>query len=179
MAESEARGRPRKLEAIEGIVLADAVQGGLVAGIVLIAAAMVTAAIGGRRVADPWIDASSIVLGSSALSGPATWGIFIVGFFVHFGLSAIYGAIWGAIANRLTPFARDSPVIHAVAGMTYGFLLWVINVRVIALIVYPWIAQEPALTPLVLHVAGYGLPLGLYVALRLRPVEKRREPVRV
>lgn len=178
MAESEARPG-RRLEAIQGIVLADAVQGGLVAGVILMVAAMVTAAAGGRRLADPWIAASSIVLGSSALTGPTTWGIYIVGFFVHFGLAAFYGAIWGAIANRLTPFARDSVVIHALAAMAYAFLLWVLNVRVIALIVYPWIAQVPALTPLVLHVAAFGLPLGLYVAMRLRPVEKRREPVRV
>lgn len=177
MAESKARSR--KLEAIEGIVLTDAVQGGLVAGVILMVSAMVVAVIGGRRLADPWIAASSIVLGSRALSGPATWGIYIVGFLVHFGLSAIFGAIWGAIANRLTPWARDNLLVHGAAGMAYGFLLWVINVRVIGLIVYPWIAQIPALTPLILHVAAFGLPLSLYVAIRLRPVERGREPVRV
>lgn len=174
MAESKAR----ELEAIQGIVLTDAVEGGLVAGVILMCAAMVVAAIDGRSLADPWIVASSIVLGSKALAGPATWGIFIVGFVVHFLLSAIFGAIWGAIANRLTPWARDSFVFHGLAGIAYGFALWVIDVRVIGLVVYPWIAQMPTLTPLLLHTAAYGLPLGLFVALRLRPVEKRRQAAR-
>lgn len=176
---AQAGARSRKQEAIQGIVLTDALEGGLIAGVVLMGATMAMAAIDGRSLAEPWRNASSIVLGSRALGGPATWGIFIVGFVVHFLLSAIFGAIWGAIVNRLTPWARDSFVIHGLAGIAFGAALWVIDVRVIGLVVYPWIAQLPSLPLLLLHALAYGLPLGWFVALRLRPVEKRRQAARV
>lgn len=176
MAQTGARSR--KLEAIQGIVVTDALEGGLIAGVILMGASMVVAAIDGRSLAEPWRNAASIVMGSRALGGPATWGIFIVGFVVHFLLSAVFGVIWGAIANRLTPWARDNFLLHGLAGIAYGFAIWVIDVRVIGLVVYPWIAQLPSLRGLLLHTLAYGLPLGWFMAMRLRPVEKRRQAAR-
>ncbi|AKU93320.1 hypothetical protein [Vulgatibacter incomptus] len=168
------RRRGREREAIQGILLTDGVEGGLVAGAIAIAAAMVVSAVNGQSVAAPWVSTASIVLGSSAFNGPFTWGIVFVGFVVHFAFAALYGAIWGAVANRLPRRLRDNVLIHGGLGFGYGLLLWVINIRGIALVVYPWLAQAPTLTPLLLHAAAYGLSLGLFLAIRVRPIDLAR-----
>ncbi len=172
--------QPERREAIQGIVLADALEGGLIAGVISIVAQMVVAAIGGQSVALPWTMASSIILGSTAFAGRFTWGIFIVGFGVHFFLSALFGVVWGAVVNRLPRRTRDNLVVHGALGIAYGFVLWVLMIRVIALIVYPWLVQVPAMTPLLILALAYGLPLAWFVAIRLRPVEKeRRRAIRI
>lgn len=161
----------REREAFAGTVLREGLVGGLIAGAIFAFAQMLVAAGMGTSMAAPWALFASILLGQNAVNGPFTLGIFIVGFIVHFVLSALFGLLWGAIAKSVAPNVRDSFGAHGVAAAIYGLLLWLVNFQVIARVVYPWFLQTNALAQLLLHALAFGMPLGLYLAARLRPLD--------
>ncbi|WP_373047687.1 hypothetical protein [Vulgatibacter sp.] len=161
----------REREAFAGTVLREGLIGGLLAGAVFALAEMLVSAAMGGSIFGPWAMFASILLGSSALSAEFTLGIFIVGFVVHFVLSALFGLIWGATAKSVSRGIRDSWGAHAVAAMIYGLVIWLVNFQVIARVVYPWFLQTNALAQILLHALAFGLPLGLYLTARLRPIE--------
>lgn len=160
-------------EAFAGTVLREGLIGGLVAGAVFAVAEMLLAAAMGVSMLMPWAFSASILLGQEALTAPFTLATFIIGFVVHFVLSALFGLIWGATAKSVSRGIRDSYGPHALAAMIYGLVVWLVNFQVIARIVYPWFLGTNALVQLLLHALAFGLPLGLYLCARLRPIEGR------
>jgi len=162
----------REREAFAGVVLREGLVGGLVAGAILAIASMIVAGALGLPISTPWSYFASILLGSDVLGAPFGFGTFVVGFVVHFVLSALFGLIWGAVAKSVSRGIRDDFGAHAVAAMIYGLLLWLVNFQVIARVVYPWFVEMNQLAPILLHVVTFGLPLGLYLAARLRPIER-------
>jgi len=163
----------REREAFAGTVLREGLVGGLIAGAIFALSQMLLAAATGATALTPWAFFASILLGQEALTGPFTLATFIVGFVVHFVLSAVFGLIWGATAKSVSRGIRDDYGAHAVAAMVYGLVVWLVNFQVIARFVYPWFLELDALFQLVLHAIAFGLPLGLYLCARLRPLEGR------
>ena len=169
MAETVTR---REREAFAGTVLREGLLGGLVAGAVFALAQMLLALATGASALLPWALFASILLGQGALAAPLNLSIFIVGFAVHFVLSSLFGLLWGAIAKSVAPSVRDHFGPHAIAAMIYGLILWLVNFQIIARVVYPWFLDARPLAQLFLHVLAYGLPLGLYLCARLRPLDR-------
>jgi hypothetical protein len=162
----------REREAFAGVVLREGLVGGLVAGALLALASMLVSAAFGDSMARPWALFASILLGQGAITAPFTLGTFIVGFVVHFVLSALFGLIWGAIAKSVSRGIRDEWGAHGIAATIYGLLLWLVNFQVIARVVYPWFLGTNQLAQILLHALAFGLPLGLYLTARLRPLER-------
>lgn len=158
-------------EAFAGTVLREGLLGGLVAGAILALAQMGLAAAMGASVLVPWAFFASVLLGREAFAAELNLSIFVVGFVAHFILSALFGLLWGAIAQSVSRGIRDAWGPHALAATIYGLLLWLVNFQVIARLVYPWFLETGTLTQLVLHGLAFGLPLGLYLCARLRPIE--------
>lgn len=169
----------REREAFAGAVLREGIVAGLVAGSVFAIFQMLLAAAVGQPLWMPWAYAASILLGQSALALPFSLSFFIVGFLVHYALSALFGLIWGAIAKSVSPPVRDSYGGHAAASMMYGLLLWLVNFQVLARIFWPWFLDVSLPGQILLHVVTWGLPLGLYLATRLRPIDRNPVQVRV
>lgn len=163
----------RTREAYAGVVLREGLVGGLVAGAILALASMLVSAALGASMSTPWALFASILLGQQAVNTPFTAGTFVVGFVVHFVLSALFGLLWGAVAKSVSRGIRDDWGAHAVAAMIYALLLWLVNFQVIARVVYPWFLATHQLAWLLLHALTFGLPLGLYLTARLRPMERR------
>lgn len=137
---------------------------GLVGGAVLVLAQMVVAG----DTAAPWRMFASIPLGREALTGPMTLGIFLLGFIVHFALSALFGLLWGLVARKVPPETRRSWGPHAGLAMAYGLALYLVNFQLIARAAFPWLVPAGGVVQAVLHVIAYGLPLGLALVAQLR-----------
>lgn len=168
------RTRP---EGEERFLLREGILGGLVAGVIFAVVQMIVAGAAGMGAMAPWRMFASIVAGRGALVGEMTFGLFLLGFIVHFVLSALFGMIWGAIARGLPYEVRTSWGQHAAGAMAFGFVLWLVNFQVIARVAYPWFLGMNQLAQVLLHVLAFGLPLGLYLVARLRPgepIEMRR-----
>lgn len=170
----------REREVFAGTVLREGLVGGLVAGAILALAEMALAAATGDSPATPWAMAASILLGATARSAPFGPAIFAIGFAVHAILSALFGLLWGAVARSVSRDVRDAFGPHGIAAAIYGALLWLVNFQVIARFVYPWFLEANGFAQLLLHTFFFGLPLGLFLAARLRPIEgpavRRRRP---
>lgn len=136
---------------------------GLIAGAVFAVAEMIVAgAMSGNALA-PWKMFASILLGQSAVAQPLTWGVFLVGFGVHFVLAALFG-LGFALAGRLVPpDVRRNYAAHSAIGMILGILLWVVNFQVIARALYPWFLGTNALAQILLHALAFGLIVALYL----------------
>ncbi len=163
----------REREAFAGTVLREGLMGGLVAGAIFALAQMLLATASGASVWTPWAWFASILLGRGILDAPFGLSTFVVGFVVHFVLSALFGLIWGATAKSVSRGIRDSWGAHAIAAMIYGLVVWLVNFQVIARVVYPWFLDTGPFAQMLLHVLAFGLPLGLYLTARLRPIEHR------
>lgn len=167
MAETQERAR----EALAGTMLREGILGGLLAGAIFAVAQMLLAAAMGVSPWTPWAFFASILLGRAALEAAFTPSIFVVGFVTHAILSALFGLLWGAIAKSVAPGIRDNWGPHAAAATIYGLLLWLVNFQVIGRIVYPWVLESGSLAQVLLHAFAFGLPLGLWLCARLRPIE--------
>jgi hypothetical protein len=154
---------------------AEGAMGGLIAGLLFAAAQMVVAtALGGSPWA-PWRLFASVLMGQQALAGAMTLGVFVVGFFVHFGLSALFGAFWGAFVGGLPPSIRDSWGGHAAIAMVFGLLLYFLNFQVLARFLFPWFLATDRVAQVLLHAIALGAPLGAWMTARLRPLDRPAE----
>lgn len=169
----------REREAFAGAVLREGLVAGLVAGTVFAVFQMILALATGQPIWTPWAYAASVLLGQSALALPFSLSFFIVGFLIHYALSALFGLVWGAIAKSVAPSVRDSYGGHSAAAMMYGLLLWLVNFQVLARIFWPWFLEVSLPGQILLHIVTFGLPLGLYLATRLRPIDRTPVQVRV
>jgi hypothetical protein len=105
----------------------------------------------------PFLLISTIVLGENAIeTGEAT---VLIGVLVHAGLSALFGMAFGLVTPRL----RTNGTV-AVAGLAYGLVLYLLNLRLLAPLYFPEF-QEYANQPfeVLVHLLYGGLVgLGFY-----------------
>jgi hypothetical protein len=141
--------------------------GGLLAGAIFAVMEMFMAAVMGMGLLGPWGAFGSIVLGKSAMGG-MTFGIFIVGFVVHFALSALFGVVWGALSRILPLSVRASFGAHGAAAAIFGVGLYLVNFQVLARLFYPWFLNMNQFGQLMLHALAFGLPLGLLMVWQIR-----------
>jgi len=102
----------------------------------------------------PFLLISTIVLGDNAIeTGEAT---VLIGVLVHASLSVFFGMAFGLVTPRL----RTNGTV-AVAGLLYGLLLYVVNLRILAPLYFPEF-QEYANQPfeVLVHLL-YGGVVGL------------------
>lgn len=143
----------------------DGVLAGLTAGVIFAVFEMIVAG----SAAMPWRAFASILGGQDTMAREFTFGIFVLGFVVHFGLSAIFGAI-----SKVFPDAvhRNLPSIAAL-GMAYGLLVWVLNFGIIANLFFPWFTEMSSTAQILLHILTFGLPLGIAHSLFERALHRR------
>ena len=150
--------------------LRDGAVGGLIAGWVFAIAQMIAALATREPTNLPWRMAASLVLGREALRMEWSLGLAFVAFAVHFSLSILFGMLWAAAA-RGWPSVRDSIGSHTALSSLFGVLVWLLNVQLVARGLFPWLMPYSSFTLMLLHALAYGLPLGLYVATRVRAVD--------
>ena len=143
---------------------------GLLAGLVFIVFELIMAAILTPSVFGPLRLISAIVLGKGALPPPPVAGlgvIVVVGLIVHFVLSALWGAIFGAAAGLIGALSNSRAAL-IVAASVFGLALWLVNFYVIAPVVFPWFAMANPVVQFFAHTFFYGTTLGLILAGRVR-----------
>lgn len=139
---------------------------GLIAGIVflILEMFMVWAFMGESPWAPPRMIAA-IVFGEGVLPKPDvpatfSFGIVMTAMVIHFGLSAVYGLIGGALVHR---FGFGGA---AALGAAFGLALYLINFYPIAGALFPWFAMARNWISVFAHIV-FGAVLGLaYVGLR-------------
>jgi hypothetical protein len=151
--------------------LYDGVVGGLLAGCLFAAMQMFVAGLGGSTPWAPWRLAASIALGPGAVHATVTPALALAGLFVHLVLSAFFGGLWAAAARLLWPALRDNTGSHVALAAFYGAGLWLLNFQLVARGLFPWFLSYDSPAQVLLHGIAYGLPLGLYVATRVRAVD--------
>lgn len=141
---------------------------GFMAGVVFIFFEMVAAQMINQPPgpAGPLRLIAAIVLGREALppgSQVGTGTALAAGFIVHFGLSIIYGAIFGAIA-AFVGVLRTNLWLLVGAAVLYGLVLWIVNFYIAGNIIFPWFTNTNPFLQSVAHGAFFGAVLGLLLA---------------
>ncbi len=142
--------------------------GGIIGGIIFAIAEMIGGSvIDGNPFFMPLKAFASIPIGKEPPK--IAWATAVpVGVISHMVLSIIYGVIFALIIAYL-PMLRVSPVLIVVAAAVYGFLLWLINIFVVAgAISRPWFKMAPKGEQFVYHTFFYGAVLGLYLVAVMR-----------
>ncbi len=142
---------------------------GLVGGIMMaVVGAILAIAMG----ADLWKAAkliSTFVLGLGATAGEGFVAVpVIVGSLIHLSLSALFGALYGALSCRIwkMPLDYGAPVVF---GFVYGLAIWLIAYFIVLPIVNPLLLEIYAPSFLIQNMV-YGMILGMvYAAVRSAP----------
>jgi len=145
---------------------------GVMAGALFLLAQVFAAMFVGESPWAPIQPFSSVVLGESAVGVRTSPQSVVVGFIVHFALSALYGAIYCAANARRSSKIRTGYVRQSALGLLYGAALWLINLELIARFFYPWLLESSQLIQLGLHAVTFGLPLALFYA----GAQRREQP---
>jgi hypothetical protein len=111
------------------------------------------------------------ILGQGALPMPQPLDIGLatvvpVAMVVHFVLSAIYGAVFGAIASVIGVLRRSRGLL-VVAASVFGLVLWLVNFYVVAPVLFPWFLMANPVVQFFAHTFFYGTALGLLLASRV------------
>ena len=148
---------------------------GLWAGLLFLIAEMLAAVAMRAAPMTPFRMLASVIFGPDALTSISLGTAIVVGALVHFGLSGLFGMLYGEVRARA---GRDVAWgVDTVRGMTYGAVLWLLNFQVIARLWYPWFLETPQFLQFLLHALFFGIPLGLIcrrTAIWLDVLEKRR-----
>lgn len=142
----------------------EGVAAGFLAGIVFAIAEIIAAGARGSPPLTPTRMFASVVFGRDALSSMSLGLAFVLGMIVHLTLSAIFGAVYGALNSPASDRVRRSYAAQAVLGLGFGLLLWVLNFQLVARVTYPWFLRAPQGLHALMHALFYGLPLGLMFA---------------
>lgn len=108
--------------------------------------------------------------GASLLAGPAafTWPdgptVTLVAFGMHLALAVLWGGLYGLLASRAPDWLRRDVAAQAALGVLFGAVVWVVDFRLVGPVWAPLAASDPALPQALLHIFGFGLPLGLMTA---------------
>jgi hypothetical protein len=136
---------------------------GLIAGAIFIVAWMLASVAAGQSAMGPFRMSAGVLFGAGALDYGAGSAL-LAGALVGIVLSAIFGAIYGLINARLPLDAHTNTGTQAVLGLVYGAVVWLVMMQIIARIAWPWFLDMNQLLMFILHVAFFGLPLGLMYA---------------
>ena len=111
--------------------------------------------------------------GSASVSAPAIAApeIAIAGL-THLVLSAIYGAVFGAVASKVRALSNDKKALIG-AATAFGLLIWIVNFFVIAPAAFPWFAETNGVVQFFAHTLFYGTVLGLLLAVTMIPARRR------
>jgi hypothetical protein len=147
------------------------------AGLIFALFQVITGAMG---LGTPLGELTEIVEGVTVGGVPATTGapaiaapeIAIAGL-THLVLSAIYGAIFGAVASKVGAL-RNSRIALVGAATVFGLLIWIVNFYVIAPVAFPWFAQTNAVVQFFAHTLFYGTVLGLLLEVTMIPARRPR-----
>lgn len=98
----------------------------------------------------PWLPvrwSAAIVLGPGVLPSPDSFapGVFLTGMAVHFSLSLAFTAVFARVTQRM------SAPLATISGVALGFLLYVVNFHLLALM-FPWVAGARSVLVVFLHV---------------------------
>jgi hypothetical protein len=112
--------------------------------------------------------------GSGSISAPAIAApeIAIAGL-THLVLSAIYGAVFGAVASKVGAL-RSNRIALIGAATVFGLLIWIVNFFVIAPVAFPWFAQTNGVVQFIAHTLFYGAVLGLLLEVTMIPARRRQ-----
>jgi len=107
-----------------------------------------------------WQFVASALVGPAAFSSPS---YALLGFFMHFAVSIVWGVIFAALAFGPVPALARHPVI---GGIAYGVI---VMIAMTALTTLKQVAPPPAdamalVKPLIAHTLFFGVPVALYVA---------------
>jgi hypothetical protein len=135
---------------------------GLVAGLFFALFEMVAAWQMGDGFWMPLRMIGAILLGADALEPTYSLaGAAIAGALLHMMLSALYGAMFAAIASVGGLLSRPARVA---AATVYGLALWLANFYVVASFAFEWFQDADPLVQFLAHTFVYGSLLGLLLA---------------
>ncbi|MBX6765074.1 MAG: hypothetical protein K6T51_02695 [Rubrobacteraceae bacterium] len=152
--------------------LAAGILRGALAGAVFLAFEVVVSGLAGAGYTWPLRLVAGILLGWGALPPRPEFSIGVVIFValvVHFALSSAFGALFSALFHNFGGRMGASWGRNAVlSGLAFGFLLWGVDVYVLAVFfdAFPWFEQANPPVAAIGHVFFYGGVLGLLVARR-------------
>lgn len=133
----------------------DGVLAGLFAGLIFVVIQMI---VGSAQA--PWRMFASIPITQRAFTEPFNFGLFLVGFVVHFLLCVIYGAVFGGLSRILPDSIHRSFIAMSAIGMMFGLVLWVVNFPIFSKLFFPWLLQARPLAQILIHILAFGFPLG-------------------
>lgn len=151
-----------------GWTLKHGISGGIIAGLVFAAFAMIMSAFLAGNAFTPLRMIGAIILGQQALdpSYPLTTAA-ATGVVLHLVLSVVYGVIFAGLIRLFPPLSSSTPaLVFNVAA--FGFLLWLINFWVIAPIFFFWFTMTNPAVQFLAHVFFFGAVLGFYFS-RVHP----------
>jgi hypothetical protein len=137
---------------------------GIAAGGVFLLFEIVAAGIMSHSSFVPLRMIAAVALGEGALPGQPTIGLAVVvpaALAVHYALSALYGAAFGAIIGM--GGLHNNRLVLVGAAAVFGFLLWLVNFYAIAPLAFPWFSMTNPLVQIAAH-AFFGTALGLSLA---------------
>lgn len=153
---------------------------GVVAGVVFAMFEMVAAWALGDGFWMPLRMIGAIVLGDGALEASYSLaGAALAGAALHMMLSAVFGAVFGALA-ALAPALRASRSVLVGAASLYGLALWLVNFYVLAPVAFEWFQDANPVVQFFAHTFFFGALLGAMLAPRVLHGEspgRRREPI--
>lgn len=140
---------------------------GMLGGITFLVFKIMMALVLGHSPFTPLRLIGAMVLGEGAISGGvALTTVVAAALTVHFVLSLIYGAVFLLIAVRIQHMRRSRLAVLSTA-CSLGFLLWVVNVLLVAPILFPWFTETQPLIEITARVLFFGLPMGLVMSRSL------------
>src|SRR5215218_9448504 len=110
--------------------------------------------------------------GAASAPGIAAPEIAIAGL-TNLVLSAIYGAVFGAVASKVRAL-RNNRIALIGAATVFGLLIWIVNFFVIAPVAFPWFAQTNGVVQFFAHTLFYGTVLGLLLEVTMIPARRPR-----
>jgi hypothetical protein len=127
---------------------------GMIAGVVLLAAEMMTWGPGA-----PLRVPAVLVLGFGALES-SLGTTYLVGLVVHLLLAGIFGLVYAEIEARLPAEPRRHNGIQIGVAVTYAALLWLVSFELFGAWLFPELVTAARIIELPLMVLFYGVPLG-------------------
>lgn len=143
---------------------------GLAAGVVFLVFEMVAAGLMGASPFGPTLMIGATVLREGALPPQPGLGLALVlpvALVVHFALSAVYGAVFGALAGSVEALRSSTGTLVAAASV-FGLALWLVNFYVISPVAFPWFGMASPVVQFLAHTFFFGSVLGLLFAQRSR-----------
>ena len=150
---------------------------GILAGLVFALFQVIMSAVGlGTPLGELIVMVEGVSFGGGAGSinapGIAAPELLLAGL-THLVLSAVYGAVFGAVASTVRALRNDQRALIG-AATVFGLLIWIVNFFVIAPLAFPWFAETNGVVQFIAHTLFYGTVLGLMLAVTMIPTRRPR-----